>query len=99
MRLVRAMVLTLCELLAAVSHQLPTVSRGIGARDRWILPNLHLHAIRAALVVPTQEQEIIQVSKLEALSRLPSLSCKFQSTVLSLAMWLSGLLALLWGPT
>ena len=56
MRLVRAMVLTLCELLAAVSHQLPTVSRGIGARDRWILPNLHLHAIRAALVVPTQEQ-------------------------------------------
>ena len=43
--------------------------------------------------------QIIQVSKLEALSRPPSLSCKFQSTVLSLAMWLSGLLALLWGPT
>ena len=86
----------------------PSCNRG-GARCPYTGNKqiIHVSSLKARSTHPycmsspslPRDIQIMQVSKLEALSRLPSLSCKFQSTVLSLAMWLSGLLALLWGPT
>ena len=38
------------------NHSLQNRSQPLPERDRWIVPNLHLHAIGAALDVPRQEQ-------------------------------------------
>ena len=38
------------------NHSLQKRYQPLPERDRWIVPNLHLHAIGAALDVPTQEQ-------------------------------------------
>ena len=46
-------------------HSQQKRSQPLAERDRWMVPNLHLHAIGAALDVPTQEQADYSCVKFE----------------------------------